>query len=405
MKLTDVSVKGIKPRPQLFRLADGGGLYLEVTPMGSKLWRYRYRFNGKQKTLAIGVYPEVSLREAREKHQEARKKLSNGLDPMAAKRTQKMESSNSFGAIAAEWWGNQKGKWSPNHAQKIWRRLEMDVLPWLKDQPINQISTAELLKILRRVESRGALDTSHRVSQTFGNIFIYAIACGHIDNNPASDLTKVLKVAPKRNLPAITEPSKIAELLKAIDGFQGTFVVKSAMLFLPLVFVRPGELRKAEWSEFDLEAGTWTIPAQRMKMKRDHIVPLSIQALEILKELQPLTGNDKYVFPSVRTSSRPMSENTLNVALRRLGYTKDEMVSHGFRTTASTRLHEMGWKSEVIEAQLSHADRNKVRGVYNRAEYLADRKKMMQAWADYLDSLRNDEKVIPFLRGEKRIEK
>lgn len=275
----------------------------------------------------------------------------------------------------------------------------MNILPWLKDRPITEITTAELLKVLRRVESRGAFDTSRRVCQYLSNIFIYAVAGGYAENNPASDLSKVLKVVPKRNLPVITDPSKIGELLRAIDGFQGTFVVKCALRFLPLVFVRPGELRKAEWPEFDIKTGIWAIPAHRMKMKRDHIVPLSRQAIEILKELQPLTGNGGYVFPSVRTPSRPMSENTLNVALRRLGYTKDEMVSHGFRTTASTRLHEMGWKSEIVEFQLAHADRNKIRGVYNRAEYLEDRKRMMQAWADYLDGLRNEEKVIPFRRG------
>jgi integrase len=399
MRLTDVKIKAVKPKATMFRLADGGGLYLEVTPHGSKLWRYRYRFNGKQKTFSIGAYPDFTLAEAREKHQEARKKVLNGVDPMELKRFQKMERGNTFGAISTEWWTNQKERWTPGHADKIWRRLEMDILPWLKDKAINEITTAELLSALRRVESRGALDTCRRISQYLSSIFIYAIACGHLENNPASDLSKVLKVAPRHNMPAVTEPSKIAELLRAIEGFQGTYVVKSALLFLPLVFVRPGELRKAEWSEFDLEGGAWTIPAQRMKMKNPHVIPLSRQAIEILKDLQPLTGDGKYVFPSVRTSSRPMSANTLNVALRRLGYSKDEMVSHGFRTTTSTRLHEMGWKSEVIEAQLSHADRNKVRGVYNRAEYLEDRKKMMQAWSDYLDSLRNEGKVIPIRRG------
>ncbi|MFP4667279.1 MAG: tyrosine-type recombinase/integrase [Desulfobacterales bacterium] len=401
MNLTDVAVKGIKPGTRTFRLADGRGLNLEVTPQGSKLWRYRYRFKGKQKTFAIGVYPDVSLADARDEHQKARKQVAAGIDPSAARRVEKRKRVNTFGEVALEWWKNQKGKWTPVHAQSIWRRLEINALPWLGNRPVEEIHTGELLKALRRIESRNAIDTAKRVSNYFRNIFIYAVAAGYTTHNPASDLTKALKVVPSRNMPAITEPNRIKDLLLAIEGFRGTFIVKAALSLAPLVFVRPGELRKAEWQEFDLESSLWTVPAEKMKMKRDHIVPLSRQAVEILQELEPLTGPDGYVFPSVRTKTRPMSENTLNVAIRRLGYSKDEMVPHGFRTMASTRLHEMGWKSEIVEFQLAHADKNKVRGIYNRAEYLEERKRMMQAWADYLDSLRKEEKIIPIRRTKK----
>ncbi|MFW5958329.1 MAG: tyrosine-type recombinase/integrase [Desulfosalsimonas sp.] len=401
MNLTDVAVKGIKPGTRTLRLADGSALYLEVTPQGSKLWRYRYRFKGKQKTFAIGVYPDVSLADARDEHQKARKQVAAGIDPSAARRVEKRKRVNTFGEVALEWWKNQKGKWTPVHAQSIWRRLEINALPWLGNRPVEEIDTGELLKALRRIESRNAIDTAKRVSNYFRNIFIYAVAAGYTTHNPASDLTKALKVVPSRNMPAITEPNRIKDLLLAIEGFRGTFIVKAALSLAPLVFVRPGELRKAEWQEFDLEADLWTVPAEKMKMKRDHIVPLSTQVVEILQELEPLTGPDGYVFPSVRTKTRPMSENTLNVAIRRLGYSKDEMVPHGFRTMASTRLHEMGWKSEIVEFQLAHADKNKVRGIYNRAEYLEERKRMMQAWADYLDSLRKEEKIIPIRRTKK----
>jgi len=400
MYLTDKAVKGAKPKSQVYRIADGKGLYLEVDPKGSKLWRYRYRFNGKQKTLALGVYDDVSLAGARDKHQEARKLLAAGIDPMAARKKEKAQQSNEFGKIAKEWWENKKGGWSKGHASTVWDRLEKNVLPWIESRPVHEISTGELLGVLRKMESRGAIETAHRVGQVCNQIFIYAIACGYLENNPASGISKALRVRKSKNMPAITEPKKIKELLHAIDGLGGTLVVKSALKFIPLVFVRPGELRKAEWTEFDLDQGMWTIPAAKMKMKRDHIVPLSRQAIEILAELYPLTGDGKYVFPTIRTKARPMSENTLNAALRRLGYTGDEMVAHGFRTMASTRLHELGWKSEIIEFQLAHADKNKIRGVYNRAEYLEDRKRMMQAWADYLDALKNEEKIIPFRRSE-----
>ncbi len=398
MPLTDTQIKNLKPADKPKRFYDGGGLFLEVTPAGGKLFKYKYRFGGKEKSLSLGKYPDVSLSDARGKHQGARKQVAAGYDPSAVKQAEKHKVSSLFGDVALEWWESQKEKWSPVHAQSIWRRLEANALPWLKNKSVTEITTAELLKVLRQVESRNALDTTRRIGNYFSNIFIYAVACGYCENNPAVGLTKALKIAPKKSYPAITEPDQIRELLRAIDSFQGSFPVKQALRIAPLVFVRVGELRMAEWGHFDLEGGIWTIPAEKMKMKRPHLVPLSRQAVEILTELYPLTGGGKYVFPSIRTPARPMSENTLNAALRRLGYSKDDMVAHGFRTMASTRLHEMNWKSEIIEFQLAHADRNKMRGVYNRAEYLEDRKRMMQGWADYLDALKKEEKVIPFRR-------
>jgi len=394
--LTDVRIRNLKPKDRSYKVFDGGGLYLEITPAGGKLWRFKYRFDGKHKTLSIGKYPLISLAEAREKHMEAKKLLEKGIDPSAAKREQRLKQAKTFEAMASEWWHAKKDKWSPDHASLVWRRLEVNVLPWLKSGPIAEMSTRELLEVLRRVEDRGAIETARRVGQILNQVFIFSVAAGYCENNPAGNLNQALKECRPKSFPAITEPEKIRELLLAIDSFSGSFIVRQALRLAPLVFVRPGELRKAEWTEIDLERALWTIPAEKMKKKRPHLVPLSRQAVEILKELQPLAGHGKYVFPSVRTNERPMSENTLNVALRRLGYSKDEMVAHGFRTMASTRLHEMGWPSHVIETQLAHVDRNSVRAVYNRAEYLEDRIRMMQAWADYLDALRVGTNVLPF---------
>jgi integrase len=396
MPLSDTKIKNAKSENKRYKLTDGGGLYLEVTPAGGKLWRYKYRFNGKAKLLALGKYPDVSLKKAREDHQLARQQLANGHDPAALKQQKKLSKSNTFKSLADQWWKAQKARWTPGHAHTVYRRLETDIFPWLGDSPINDITTKAVLAVLRKAESRGVLDTAHRLGQMCNNIFLFAVASGVCDNNPAADISKALKVVPKKNFPAITEPDEITELLKAIEGFQGSFIVYCALRFAPLVFVRAGELRKAEWSEIDFDHALWSIPASRMKIKRDHLVPLSDQALAILQELHPLTGKGTYVFPTIRTQFRPMSENTINAALRRLGYGQDEMCAHGFRTMASTRLHELGWPSRVIEMQLAHVDRNKVRGIYNRAEYLNERIRMMQAWADYLDSLKAGAKVLPF---------
>jgi integrase len=275
----------------------------------------------------------------------------------------------------------------------------MNIFPWLGDRPVREISSRELLENYRRIENRGALEVAKRVARVCNQIYVYALAAGIVDNNPAAEVSKALKVKPKRNWPAITESKKLQELLQAIDSFDGTLVVQCALRLAPLVFVRPGELRKAEWDEIDLENSLWTIPGRKMKTSREHLVPLSRQSKEILLEIQPLTGKDTYVFPSMRGKSSPMSENALLAALRRLGYSKEEIVPHGFRTTASTLLHEQGWNSRVIETQLAHVDQNKVRGVYNRAEYFEERTRMMQAWADFLDGLKQGTKILAFQQG------
>jgi len=401
MALNDTQIRNLKPKEKAFKLADGGGLYLHVTPAGGKLWRLKYRYNGKEKTLSLGQYPRLPLADARSKALAAKRQLDEGIDPSLAKRQEKYRQNKSFGVVADEWWHAKKDKWSEGHADLVWSRLEKNILPWMKNRPIPEITTRELLEVLRKIEKRGAVETARRIGQICNQIFIYSVASGYTENNVASSLNQALKERKVKSMPAITEPDQIKDLLNAIGGLQGSLAVKLALRIAPLVFVRPGELRRAEWKEFDLEEGLWIIPAAKMKMKRDHIVPLSRQAIEILTELYPLTGDGKYVFPTIRTKARPMSENTLNAALRRLGYSGDEMVAHGFRTMASTRLHELGWKSEIIEFQLAHADKNKVRGVYNRAEYLEERKRMMQAWADYLDALKKEEKVVPFRRKEK----
>ncbi len=395
MSLTDAKVKGIKPDSTRFRVSDKDGMYLEVSPSGGKLWRFKYRFNGKHKLLALGKYPDTSLARAREKLQEARQQLAEGKDPARLKQLRKAEKKNTFKIIADEWWNAKKAGWTPGHADKVYRRLEKDILPYLKDRPVKEINAREILDVLRRAEARGVIDTAHRLAQICSNIFIFALASGRVDYNPAADISKALAVNPRKNHPAITKPHEIRELLLSINSFKGSYTVFCALKIAPLVFVRPGELRKAEWKEVNLDDSMWEVPSRRMKMKREHLVPLSRQAVQILRDIQPLTGTGLYIFPSIRTHSRPMSENTLNAALRRIGYSKEEMCSHGFRTMASTRLHEMGWPSDIIEFQLAHADRNKIRGIYNRAEYLDKRVQMMQAWADYLDELREEEKGVP----------
>lgn len=400
--LTDLKIRNLKPRQKAYKVFDGGGLYMEITPAGGKLWRYKYRYQDKHKTLALGKYPVVTLSEARKKHLEAKRLLARGVDPSAEKRKEKLRNTKTLEVVAKEWWEAKRPKWSEDHASLTWRRLEVNVLPWLKDKPVMEITSRELLEVLKRVEARGAVETARRIGQILNQIFVFAIAAGYCENNPASNLNQALKEVKHRNFAAITDPKKVGELLRAMDAFEGSFIVKQALRLAPLVFVRPGELRKAEWQEIDLDQAMWTIPAEKMKKKRTHLVPLSRQAIAILQELKPLTGNGKYVFPSVRSNDRPISENTLNAALRRLGYTKNEMTAHGFRAMASTLLHELGWPSHVIEAQLAHIDRNATRAVYNKAEYIQERKKLMQAWADYLDALKENRKVVPLKVKNKR---
>ena len=389
MALTDVAVRQTKPGERTRKISDGGGLFLEVRPNGAKYWRLAYRYNGKQKLLALGVYPEISLLVAREKREAAKKLLSNGIDPIDNRKAAKLMSSDegSFETIAREWFGRKSPGWVETHSTKVISRLERHIFPWLGSKPINSVSAPEILAVLRRLESRGTVDIANRLKQNCSQIFRYAIATGRADRDPAADLRGALMSVRKAHHSTIIDPLKIGELLRAIDGYTGGLVVRCALKLAPIFFVRPGELRHAEWAEISLDTAEWRIPAHKMKMKTMHLVPLSRQAVAILREIQPYTGAGKYVFPSERTGARPMSNNTINAALRRLGYSKEEMTGHGFRAMASTRLHEMGWPSDVIERQLAHGERNPVKAAYCHAEYLAERKKMMQAWADYLDEL------------------
>lgn len=393
MALTDTAVRQAKPAEKAYKLADGKGLYLFINQAG-KYWRFDYRFQGKRKTLALGVYPDVTLAAAREAHLAARRHLTNGIDPCTYKKevkaAQVAQAENAFECIAREWHLKNKPTWVDNYAEKIIKRLEQNVFPWIGNKSITSIEAPELLTTIQRIEKRGALETAHRTMQNCGQIFRYAIATGRAKYNPANDLLGALAPIKRTSYATMTDPRQIAELLKVINGYQGGFVTQCALRLAPMLFVRPGELRSAEWTEIDFEKAEWRIPGQRMKMREQHIVPLARQALEIFREIHYLTGNSKYVFPSVRSLSRPMSENTINGALRRLGYDKDTITGHGFRHMASTLLNEHGWNRDAIERQLAHAERNKVRAVYNFAEYLPERRKMMQWWADYLEELANE---------------
>ncbi|MCB1822211.1 MAG: tyrosine-type recombinase/integrase [Candidatus Competibacteraceae bacterium] len=402
MPLTDATVRTAKPADKPLKLFDAGGLYLLVTPQGGKWWRWKYRTAGKEKLLSLGVYPETGLREARQRRDDLRQQLRQGIDPSTSRKAQRATASgaDSFEAIAREWFAAfSKGKnWAPNHASKIIGRLENDIFPWLGASPLNEITAPQLLAALRRIEARGALESAHRALQACGRIFTFAIATGRAERNPATDLRGALPTAKGRHFPTLTDPKIVGALLRAIEGYTGTFIVRCALRLAPLLFVRPGELRRAEWSEFDLDAAVWRIPADKMKMGAEHIVPLPHQAVAILKDLHPLTGRGRYLFPSERGADRSMSANSVNAALRRMGYAKHEITGHGFRSMASTLLNEQGWNRDAIERQLAHMETNAVRGAYNRAEHLPERRRMMQAWADYLDGLKQGATVVAINR-------
>jgi integrase len=390
LPLNDTKIRKTMPGSSVLRLSDGDGLYLLVQPNGGKWWRFDYMHQGRRKTLSLGTYPEVSLVAARARRVEAREKVAAGIDP-SRERQEAREAAvqaMTFAEVADEWLERQQHVLAPVTYEKATWMMKSLVNPWLGKRPIAEIEPPELLSVLRRIESRGRHETAHRTKQRCGQVFRYAIATGRAQRDPSADLRDALTPVRSQHRAAVTHPEQVGELLNAIDGFNGTFVVTSALQLAPLVFVRPGELRKAEWSEIDLDAAEWRIPAERTKMREAHIVPLSTQAVAILQELRPLTEHSRYVFPSIRTITRPMSDGTINAALRRLGYDSDQHVGHGFRAMASTLLNEMGWAPDVIERQLAHAPRNKVRAAYNRAQHLAERRKMMQAWADFLDRLR-----------------
>jgi integrase len=391
MRLKDISVRNVRPASKPQKLSDGGGLHLLVQPAGGKLWRLAYRFGGKQKTLALGIYPAVSLAEARIRRDEAKRLLARSIDPSEQRKSDRHAGiGSSFRAVAEELMAKvaREGR---AHVTLMKKRWLLDfAFPSIGDRPVAEITALELLALLREIEGRGLFETAKRLRSTCSTVFRYAIATGRAERDPSGDLRGALTSHPVVHRASIVEPSRIGALLCAIEEFDGQPMTRAALRLAPHVFVRPGELRHAEWTEFDLEAAVWSIPAGKMKMRRPHRVPLSRQALAIIRHLKAVTGNGRWLFPSVRTVLRPISENTLNAALRRLGYASAEMSTHGFRAMAATRLNEMGrWNSDAIERQLAHQEANAVRRAYTHgAEFWSERVQMMQVWSDYLDVLR-----------------
>jgi integrase len=402
MPLTDATCKNARCPDDKARVryADSGGLYLEALPAGGKHWRWKYRFGGKEKRLAIGTYPRVTLAQARQARDVARKKLLEGLDPVQAKfdarLAMRLRLETNFEAVARSWFEHWKGPRSPRHSEYVMRRLEADVFPALGRKPITDITAPQLLAMAKAIESRGALDIAKRALQTCGQVLRYAVAHGILERNPAADVKPgdALKARRKTNY-AHLDGKEVPTLLRKIDAYQGTPQTRLAMQLMALTFVRTGELIGARWGEFDLEAAEWRIPAERMKMKTPHIVPLSTQAVEVLATLHQLRSLSDLVFPGERNHERPMSNNTILKALERMGY-KYQMTGHGFRSIASTMLHELGFRHDVIELQLAHQERNAVSAAYNHATYLKERRQMMQAWADHMATLRRGAKVLPF---------
>jgi integrase len=402
MPLKDVSVKNAKAGPRPRKLSDGGGLHVLIQPTGSKLWRLAYRFAGKQKTLALGVYPTVSLEEARRHRDEAKKLLARSIDPSVQRKANRHAGKDGTFRVVAEEVIAKLKREGRAHATLSKRRWLLDfAFPAFGDRPVADITARELLALLRQVEGRGHYETAKRLRSTCGMVFRYAIATGRAERDPSMDLRGALTTPQVSHRATIVDPIAIGALLRAIDGFDGQPTTHAALRLAPYVFVRPGELRQAEWAEFDLDGAVWSIPAKKMKMRHAHRVPLARQAVAILRELQQITGGGRWLFPSVRTSARPISENTLNAALRRLGYGTEEMCVHGFRGMASTRLNEMGrWSPDAIERQLAHQEANAVRRAYtHNAEFWSERVVMMQAWADYLDGLREGGKVVPLIKA------
>ena len=392
MPLTDTHIKTVKYTGKPKKYFDGGGLFLFVPSTGSKLWRMAYRFEQKEKLLSFGEYPTVSLKDARERREEAKKKLADGIDPAAHKKSVKAaqlaESNNTFQNIALEWHETRTAEFSDKHRGTMMFRLKTYLFPSIGKAHIAKLEPQDILALVRPIEQKGLFETSRRLLQLVSQIFRYAVVTGRAKHNIAADLSGALRPRKVTHRAAITEPGKVGQLLRDCDNYEGYFPIICALRLAPLVFVRPTELRAAEWSEFNLEGQEWRIPAVRMKMQQVHIVPLSQQAIQILEDLKPFSGSGKYLFPSTRTETRPISDATLLNALRRMGYAKDEMCTHGFRSIASTLLNELGYNRDWIERQLAHGERDEVRAAYNYAEYLTERRRMMQEWADFLDELR-----------------
>ena len=404
MALTLDEIKALEPEDKAYMRSVGDGLFIQVTPTGSKLWRFKYTFNGKSQLLALGKFPDVGLKQAEKLRTKAKAKVLDGINPAAERKKNRVQekqerevSENTLEKVALEWLEDNKAPWTEDYTLQVTRRLQKDVFPYLGKIPVADIEPPALLKCLKKVQDRGAIKTARFVHQIVRRVFSYAVASGYCQRNPAPDIVDALAKHQEKNLPAILEEPGIKGLLLAIGDYRGNPATRLALQFLAYTFQRPGEVRGAEWAEFDFEKALWEIPSGRMKMRRAHLVPLSRQALAVLEEIRPLTGHSRYVFPSEMNVNRCISANTKNAALKRMGYTKDEMCPHGFRTIASTKLHESNlFDSRVIEVAMAHVDKNKIRGVYNRAMYLDERRKLMQWYGDYLDSLRSAGKVIPF---------
>lgn len=403
MPLTDTSIRNAKPRDKPYKLFDEKGLFLLVTPTGGKWWRLKYKFSSKEKQLSLGVYPDVSLKDARTRRDDARKLLAGDIDPSENRKVQKAvkveRAANSFEVVAREWYAKLAPNWSDAHRVRVIQLFERDVFPWIGGRAIADLKPLDLLTMARRIENRGALETAHRSLGNCGQVFRYAIAAGRAERDVSADLRGALPPVKGTHFAAVTEPKQVAELLRTLDGYQGTFTVASALRLAPLVFVRPGELRRAEWKDVDLDSAEWRYHVT--KTDTQHIVPLATQAVVILRELHPLTGHGRFVFPGARSSKRPMSDNAILVAMRRLEIGKDEMSGHGFRAMARTILDEvLGVRVDLIEHQLAHAVKDLNGRAYNRTAHLPERKKMMQQWADYLDKLKVGAEVIS-LHGNK----
>lgn len=400
--LTDVAIRNAKPGPKAYKMGDSHGLFLLVQPTGGKLWRFKYRVDGREKKLAIGPYPEIGLGEARRRRDEAREAMAAGKDPAREKQRDKVrakvEAESTFAAITAEFCEKRKRDgqraWAPATAKRCEYLLSI-LCGSIGNMPIAEIEPADVLVAVRRIEGKGKLESARRTLQLAGSVFRYAVATARLKSDPTRDLKGALTSPTVTHYGAVIDPAGVGELLRSIDGYEGQPITKFAMQLAPHVFVRPGELRHAEWSEIDLERSLWTIPASKTKMRKEHVVPLSRQAIAILKGVEPLTGPSGYVFPSVRTRRRPMSDNTINAGLRRLGYATDEMTAHGFRAMASTLLNESGkWNPDAIERALAHGDTDKVRAAYHRGAHWKERVAMAQWWSDYLDDLRKGAKSV-----------
>ena len=400
MALSDIAIRNAKTKEKPYKLSDSVGLFILITSSGGKLWRYSYRFDGKQKTLALGSYPDVGLKEARERHAAARKILADGTDPNEKRKNEiaakKLNSANSFELVAREWWQSYMKSKADSHKEKVIRRFELYLFPWLGKKPISEITAPQFLEVIRRIEKQNIAETAKRTLQTAGQVFRYAVQNGMVVRDITADLKGALAPTSVKHMAAFTEPKDVAELLRALDGFKGTLTVQCAIKLAPLVFVRPSELRMAKWADIDLEAATWQYLVS--KTKTNHIVPLSRQAVAILRDIHPLSGHGEYVFQGGHSPLKPMSESAINAALKRMGYdTKTQITGHGFRAMARTILHErLNIDPAIIEHQLAHKVPDTLGSAYNRTKFIEQRTIMMQAWADYLDGLKNGAQIVTF---------